>query len=311
MGKMRKKRIPIIVCVFCIVLIGIVITVACFGDKGKKTANQENNNHEGNIQNNTIITECAYSKKNPLIIEIDPGHGGEDSGAIVKRKDKWINEKDVNYRIAKSIKNELRVYKNVRVFMTRKKDDNPSIEERVKKAVNDKAHILLSVHNNAYGDGFRYKDGAMVLAQTGNINKKLAKNNQKLAAYILRNLANLGIADRGLLLRTAEDGKTYSNGKLCDYYGIIRLSAVNGISGLIIEHAYIDDEHDYESYLSSEKKLNQLAAADAEAIAEYYHLRPVLKKTEKYLTQTIIMVDEDENHTKYIKKEYVLQKKKD
>lgn len=41
-----------------------------------------------------------------LIIELDPGHGGNDSGAVGETNDQ-PQEKDINLKIAKYIKQEL------------------------------------------------------------------------------------------------------------------------------------------------------------------------------------------------------------
>ena len=39
-----------------------------------------------------------------------------------------------------------------------------------------------------------------------------------------------------------------------------------------MEHAFVDDDSDFENYLSSDAKLKVLAEADAKGIARYYQL---------------------------------------
>ena len=328
--KMKNKRILIAI---------IVVTTALFfygcgqqdssgAEKNKekaKTSEQKNekqksekkkaeqNKKETAGQPETIVTS-KYTKNSPLVIEIDPGHGAEDSGGIGKEKAddgtviKEVAEKDVDWTLANHLKEALQKYDNVTVFMTREENENPSLEERVNKAVADDADIVISIHNNAYGEGFRYTDGCMVLAGTGNIREDIAKKDQLLGVYILRELKQLGIADRGLLLRLYPDGETYDNGKVMDFYGIVRRSLMAGISGIIIEHAYLDDDNDYSSFLSTDKQLKKLAEADARGIAGYYRLQPVLKEQETYDSQIIYMIDDNGDHTKYTPTQFKLNK---
>ena len=76
---------------------------------------------------------------------------------------------------------------------------------------------------------------------------------------------------RGTLIRNASYDK-YPDGSAADYYGLIRRCKNNGIPGLIIEHAFLDNANDYYTYLSSDDKLKALGVADATAIAEYFGL---------------------------------------
>ena len=250
--------------------------------------------------------KSAYTKENPLKIQIDPGHGGNDSGAPANVGGTTVYEKDVNLRIAKMLKEELEKYDNVKVMMTREGEENPDIAARVQMAIDNGADLLVSVHNNSYGGDFRYSDGTMVLAATGNFDSKTAEEDQTLGAYILRELKTTGLKDRGLLLRINKEGERYSNGNYSDYYGIVRRSTTAGLSGIIIEHAYIDNQGDYEIALSSDDKMRALAKADARGIAAYYRLDPMSRKTEIYETQTINMEDETEENTEYTPKFFEL-----
>ena len=77
--------------------------------------------------------------------------------------------------------------------------------------------------------------------------------------------------------RSSHDGTTYPNGKLADYYGIVRYGQLAHIPSLIIEHCFISSDSDSAQFLSSEAKLQAMAQADARGIAAYYGLE---KKTE-------------------------------
>lgn len=65
-------------------------------------------------------------KKSNWIIELDPGHGGNDSGAVGKTNDQ-PQEKDINLKIAKYIKQELSKNSNIKVYLTRTGDTKPEL----------------------------------------------------------------------------------------------------------------------------------------------------------------------------------------
>jgi len=77
---------------------------------------------------------------------IDAGHGGYDSGAVGPTK---YYEKTATLDIAKRIKTILSKRKDLKVVMTRSKDEYVSLENRVKKAKKSKADLFVSIHCNA------------------------------------------------------------------------------------------------------------------------------------------------------------------
>jgi len=94
----------------------------------------------------------ATDKKHPLknkIICIDPGHGGEELGAVGIT---GIPEKEINLKISKYLKKYLQK-SGAKVIMTRDKDTYVGLYERVEFAVANNADVLLSIHNNALPDG--------------------------------------------------------------------------------------------------------------------------------------------------------------
>ena len=68
--------------------------------------------------------ETRKLKKSNWIIELDPGHGGNDSGAVGETNDQ-PQEKDINLKIAKYIKQELSKNSNIKVYLTRTGDTKP------------------------------------------------------------------------------------------------------------------------------------------------------------------------------------------
>lgn len=80
-----------------------------------------------------------------ILIVIDPGHGGEDPGAIGKYGTK---EKDVNLSISKILKEKLEKI-GFRVLLTREDDIFIPLVKRTKFANDNKADLFISIHCNA------------------------------------------------------------------------------------------------------------------------------------------------------------------
>lgn len=84
----------------------------------------------------------------PLIIVIDPGHGGKDKGATGVN---GVYEKDLTLMTAYSLKRAIeKTLPNVKVELTRYRDEYLSLEKRVKIANSLKADLFISLHFNAH-----------------------------------------------------------------------------------------------------------------------------------------------------------------
>ncbi|MDH7481569.1 MAG: N-acetylmuramoyl-L-alanine amidase [Armatimonadota bacterium] len=86
-----------------------------------------------------------YSPLRDLVVVLDAGHGGRESGAIGPG---GLMEKEVNLDITRRLARELRK-KGARVVLTRTKDVTVSLDERPLIAAAAKADILISIHNNS------------------------------------------------------------------------------------------------------------------------------------------------------------------
>ncbi len=80
-------------------------------------------------------------------VVIDPGHGGEDPGAIGIG---GLREKEVTLRIAKELARRLRD-RGFQVYLTRQRDRTLSLEARTAFAEGKGADVFLSIHANAAG----------------------------------------------------------------------------------------------------------------------------------------------------------------
>ena len=82
-----------------------------------------------------------------LTVVLDPGHGGDQSGAA--RDGESVEEKTLNLKIARYLKEELETYENVTVYLTREDDMDVDLPDRTKVSVDKKADVMISLHNNA------------------------------------------------------------------------------------------------------------------------------------------------------------------
>ena len=82
-----------------------------------------------------------------IIIALDPGHGGEDPGAIGPS---GLREKDVVLAVAHKLRERLTTNPNIRVLMTRDADFFVPLHERVRKARRVQADLFVSIHADAF-----------------------------------------------------------------------------------------------------------------------------------------------------------------
>ncbi len=83
----------------------------------------------------------------PLLIALDPGHGGEDPGAIGPG---GTREKDVVLNIARRLKRLIDAQPNMRTYLTRDSDFFVPLQVRVQKARRVKADLFISIHADAW-----------------------------------------------------------------------------------------------------------------------------------------------------------------
>ena len=82
-----------------------------------------------------------------IIIAIDPGHGGEDPGAISRS---GTQEKDITLAIAQKLKAKIDKEPNMRAALTRDGDYFISLPMRLTKARQLNADLFVSVHADAF-----------------------------------------------------------------------------------------------------------------------------------------------------------------
>ncbi|WVD67335.1 N-acetylmuramoyl-L-alanine amidase [Orbus sturtevantii] len=90
-----------------------------------------------------IMFSPAYGK---VVIAIDAGHGGKDSGAVGQQK---LYEKTVTLSIAKKLTALINKDRDLKAILTRSNDSYIFVSQRSEIARKHKADLLISIHADA------------------------------------------------------------------------------------------------------------------------------------------------------------------
>ena len=98
-------------------------------------------------QKKTPVIKEKPKKKKQVVVAIDPGHGGEDPGAIGKYGTK---EKKIVLQIAKKLSKLINADPKMKAYLVRDSDYFIPLKKRVSKARKVKADIFISIHADAF-----------------------------------------------------------------------------------------------------------------------------------------------------------------
>jgi N-acetylmuramoyl-L-alanine amidase len=230
-----------------------------------------------------------------VTITLDPGHGGEDPGAIGRAGSR---EKDVVLSIAKRLKAKIEGQPNMRVMLTRDADYFVPLHVRVQKARKVQADLFVSIHADAWIESTARGSSVFVLSEKG-ASSTAARwlANKENAADLIGGI-NIKTHDRQLahvlldLTTTAQINDSLKIGKavLNEIGGINRLhkNAVEqagfavlkapDIPSILIETAFISNPEE-EAKLTDEDYQDQLADAVLKGIRKYFAKNPPLSKS--------------------------------
>lgn len=100
----------------------------------------------------------AHAGKGPIVIAIDPGHGGSDPGT---RGPHGLEEKTVTLAIARILAHKIDATPGLAAVLTRRRDDYVGLRKRVLDAQDHHAALFVSIHANAYPRVPGVKGGAV------------------------------------------------------------------------------------------------------------------------------------------------------
>jgi len=230
-----------------------------------------------------------------VTIALDPGHGGEDPGAIGAT---GAREKDIVLSVAKRLKAKLEQLPNTRVMLTRDGDYFVPLGQRVQKARQVQADLFVSIHADAWISPTARGSSVFVLSEKGASSSaaRWLANDQNKADLI--GGANAAVQDKVLasvlfdLSTTAQINDSLKVGRavLKEIGGINRLhkAAVEqagfavlkapDIPSILVETAFISNP-DEEARLRDDGYQNQLADAITKGIKRYFSDNPPMAKS--------------------------------
>lgn len=107
-----------------------------------------------------------------ILIAIDPGHGGEDPGSIGPSRRKY--EKDAVLSIARKISDQLNAVPGIKTRMTRTGDYFVNLNRRVAIARENDAHLLISIHADAFTSP-KPRGGSVFVLNTRRANTEISR----------------------------------------------------------------------------------------------------------------------------------------
>jgi N-acetylmuramoyl-L-alanine amidase len=233
-----------------------------------------------------------------IIIALDPGHGGEDPGAIGPG---GTREKDVVLRLAHRLRERINAStingNAMRTYLTRDADFFVPLQVRVQKAQHVQADLFISIHADAFFTP--HPQGASVFAlsqggasstaarwmaakenkadQVGGLNIKTQDAQVKRALFDMSTTAQI---NDSLKLGSAMLGEIGRVGKLhkgkVEQAGFAVLKAPD-IPSVLVEAAFISNPEE-EAKLNSNEYQEQLANALMRGIEGYFSKNPPLAR---------------------------------
>lgn len=119
---------------------------------------------EKKSQDLTSQSQSVRSINKKIVIAVDAGHGGEDSGA---RGPSGSLEKNITLAIAKKLKKEIDNDEQLRAVLTRDDDYFVPLQGRVVKARKLKADIFISIHADAFTNPEAKGSSVFALSESG------------------------------------------------------------------------------------------------------------------------------------------------
>ncbi len=229
-----------------------------------------------------------------VIVALDPGHGGEDPGAIGPT---GLREKDVVLQIALQLRDRLNEQRGMRAMLTRDADFFVPLHQRVRKARRVQADLFVSIHADAFmrpeargGSVFALSTGAATSTTAkwmadrenaadlvGGVNVAV-KDTQVLRAMLdmstTAQIKDSVRAGQEVLSRLGRVGRLHK--PQVEQAGFAVLKAPD-IPSILVETAFISNPQE-EALLRDPEWQTQLVDALAEGIRRYFLKNPPLAR---------------------------------
>ena len=237
-----------------------------------------------------VKKEIPPAPRRDIVIAIDPGHGGQDSGAVGSRGTK---EKDVVLAIARRLAKLVNNEPGMRAYLTRDSDTFVTLRQRIKRAHDHNADMFISIHADAFhkkqargasvfvlSERGASSESAQVLADKENaadlVGGVSLHDKDDLVAYVL-----LDMSQDAMLGSSLEVANTVLSGlkrvgnvhkKHVESAAFVVLKSPD-IPSILVETAFISNP-DEERKLKSSSHQNKLARAMLSGIRNYFQRHP-------------------------------------
>ncbi|WP_078543702.1 N-acetylmuramoyl-L-alanine amidase [Litchfieldia alkalitelluris] len=206
----------------------------------------------------SVSENDAYKVQEPILVFLDPGHGGRDPGATVG----GYREADLNLKVAKKVQTLLQ-NQGIRVKMSRQGDTYVELLNRSIMANEAGADIFISIHHNSSGYGTTMIQGietyyyevekdypSKINADMHDDPERISKS-ITLSNFIHENMVSYtGATDRGV------EGESYS------------VTREVKMPATLLELGYLNNSSELKK-ITTDSYQNQLAKAIADGIIEY------------------------------------------
>ena len=244
--------------------------------------------------NQSAAVSTSRKTARAIVVVLDPGHGGEDPGAIGRR---GTREKDVVLTISRKLKEKFEDSSRFRIALTRDADYFVPLNMRVQRARKLRADLFVSVHADAFVQPQANGSSVFALSESGATSSAARwlanrENEADLIGGVNLN-ARDGFLARTLLdlSQTAQINDSLKLGKLVlaelgevnrlhksvvEQAGFAVLKAPD-IPSILIETAFISNP-DEEKKLRDAAYQNKMADAIADGIKAYFSRNPALAR---------------------------------
>ncbi len=236
-----------------------------------------------------------------LTVAIDPGHGGEDPGAVGRN---GSYEKNIVLDIGRKLKSLVGEESSLRAVLIRDGDYFIPLHQRVEKARRAKADLFLSIHADAFINTDARGSSVFALSERGATSaaaRWLAKkeNDADLIGGVRLDVKDPVLAKTLLDLSqtaTIADGLKFANHVLGELGGINRLHKPHveqagfavlkapDIPSILVETAFISNPEE-ERKLNDEDYQQKMAKALLKGIKRYFAKHPTHGKSGKIATK--------------------------
>lgn len=243
-------------------------------------------------QNTADKAAADADNKRPehVVIAIDAGHGGEDPGAIGSG---GTLEKEITLQMAKRLAGLINQEFGMRAVLIREGDYFIGLRDRIQKARDRRADLLVSIHADAFKDP-RVKGSSVYILSNRGASSEAARwlaehenasdliggvsldDKESTLASVLLDLsqtasleASIGIAEK-VLVKLKKLGKTHKDTVQSAGFAVLKSP---DIPSILVETAYISNP-DEEKKLKNIHYQERLAQTLLEGLKDHFHAYP-------------------------------------